>query len=192
MAMDIPQAFIYYLQPGLPQLDPDFIPATLMARILGAGGWESRLWNEVREERGLAYHIDLGLHNYDQAYLLLGQAGTKNETAAQVIQLIRAAWQEIYDHGITQKELDLAKDYALGAFVLHFDSTVTICKSLAHYQHLKLSPTYVNERNALFAKVTLEDMNRVVKRLINLKELTFVVVGNPQQNSATAKKDQAA
>jgi zinc protease len=190
VTMDIPQSFIYYLQPGISHSDPDFIPATLMARILGSGAWESRLWNEVREKRGLAYHLDLGMHNHDHVHILLGQASSKNETAKQVIELIRAAWQEIYDHSITQKELDLATDYALGAFVLRFDSTASICKILAHLQRIKMSPTYVNERNALVAKVTLEDMNRIVKKLINTKELTFVIAGNPQQNSAP-KKDQA-
>ncbi|MEI8295708.1 MAG: pitrilysin family protein [Alphaproteobacteria bacterium] len=189
---DIPQSFIYYLQPGIPYVDPDFIPATLMARILGSGAWESRLWNEIREKRGLAYSVDLVLQNTDHSHLLLGQASSKNETAMQVIELIRTAWQEIFDHGITQKELDLAKDYALGDFVLHFDSTAAICRALAHYQHINLPPTYVNERNALFAKVTLEDMNRVTKRLIKPQDLTFVCVGSPQQSSSAPKKDQAA
>jgi len=190
ITMNIPQTFIYYIQPGLPYSDPDFIPATLMARILGGGAWLSRLWNEVREERGLAYHIDLDLVNYDHVHLLLGQAASKNETAKQVIDLIRAAWQKIYDQSVTQTELDLAKSYSLSAYVTRFDSTTAICKMLAYYQHIGLPPTYINERNALFAKVTLEDMNRVIKRVINPKELTFVVVGNSQHTIAAPQKDQ--
>jgi zinc protease len=187
--MNIPQTFIYYLQPGLPYSDPDYIPATLTARILGGGAWQSRLWEGVREERGLAYHIDLDLDNHDHVHLLLGQAASKNETAKQVIELIRVAWQQIHEQGVTQQELDLAKSYSLGAYVSRFDSTTTICKTLAHYQHIKLAPNYINERNALFAKVTLEDMNRVIKRIINPRELTFIVVGNSQQNILVPKKD---
>lgn len=187
ISLDIPQTFIFFLQEGIPASDSHFIQAILVNRILGGGAFKSRLWEDVREKRGLAYHIQTSISNNDHSQLLTGIAGSKNETAEQVIDLIRLNWKKLHDEGMTEDELRFAKDYMKGVLFVKLDSTVNLCKLLADFQHLKLSPNFINERNTLIDQVTLDDVNKFIgERFIKPETLTLVVVG------PTAKKQSAS
>ncbi|MDT9071170.1 insulinase family protein, partial [Escherichia coli] len=59
--LDVPQATISFGLPGVTREDPDFIPAFVLNHILGGGGFSSRLYQEVREKRGLAYSVSSGI-----------------------------------------------------------------------------------------------------------------------------------
>src|SRR5690606_30709139 len=76
---DFPQSVMIFGVQGVAREDPDFIPAYVMNYILGGGSFSSRLTEEVREKRGLAYSIGTYLYPMDHAAMLLGQVGTKNE-----------------------------------------------------------------------------------------------------------------
>lgn len=185
--LDIPQTFIFFLQEGISASDPHFIQTLLVNRILGGGAFKSRLWDEVREKRGLAYHIQTSINNSDHVQLWVGIAGSKNETAEQVIELIRSHWKKLYDEGVTPEELNFAKDYLKGILFVQLDSTMNFCQILADFQHLKFSPNFINERNTLIDQVTLEDLNKSIKEsLIKPENLTLIVVG------PTAKKQNAS
>ena len=175
----IPQSVVSFGQAGLKRDDPDWYAALLMNYILGGGGFTSRLTNEVREKRGLAYGVYSYLAPLDHAGILLGGVATKNESVAQSIDIIRQQWQQMRDSGPTEAELEGAKTYLTGSFPLQLDSTDHIAAILVDIQQNKLGIDYLDRRNALINGVTLADARRVAKELLKPEALTFVVVGAP-------------
>ena len=176
---DVPQSQVVFGQHGLARDDPDFIPAFVMDYILGGGGLGSRLSTEVREKRGLTYGINTMLVPNDFGALYVGQFASANATAAQAIDLVRAEWTRMGE-GVSEAELDAAKQYLTGAYPLRFSGNGSIARQLLAIQVAGLDIDYVNRRNGLVEAVTAEDVSRVARRLLDPKELSFVVVGRPE------------
>ncbi|MDP3372265.1 MAG: pitrilysin family protein [Candidatus Paracaedibacteraceae bacterium] len=189
--MDVPQTIIYFAHPGIDRKDPDFYAAYLLTQALGGNAFESRLWKEIREKRGLSYSISLGLFNYNLKYGMLGGTSTKTASVDEVIKLIREQWQDIAKNGITQSELDLQKQFVTESYPLNFDETSSIVKVLLSYQSEGLPKTYVSDREELFTKITTDDIKRVAARMLKSEDLTFLVVGKSEDLTfpVVGKKD---
>jgi zinc protease len=176
---DTPQSVVLFGQPGLDRDDPDFFAAFVLDHILGGGGFESRLMQEVREKRGLTYGVYSYLADRDSAFCWGGSLNSQNERAAEAIDVIRAEWLKMRDAGVSDAELSDAKTYLTGAYPLRFDGNGPIAAILVGMQMQGLPTSYVTERNAKVDAVTKEDVARVAKRLMDPEALTFVVVGRP-------------
>ncbi len=176
--MDVPQSVIYFAQPSLSRHHPDFYAFFVVNRILG-NAFESRLWHEVREKRGLAYFCSTGLSTADLANTLTGVTATKTETVQQTIQIIKQEWQRLVDHGIDARELEFHKKNTTGAYALNFGSTIEIVNILLGYCQQGLAIDAVNQRNKMIQKLTVEDMNRVIQHYLKPNDLIFVRVGRP-------------
>lgn len=181
----IPQSVVAMAQPGIQRDDPDWFAATIMNYVLGGGSFNSRLMEEVREKRGLAYGVSTGLWPYRQAGLIGGQVATANERVAESLKIIRAEWRRMAEQGITGQELADAKTYLTGSFALNFDSTSSIASVLQSIQFDELGIDYLDRRAGLIEKVTLEDVRRVAKRLLHEDQLVVVIVGQPVGVSST-------
>lgn len=177
--LDVPQSVAIFGQEGILRDDPDFIPAYVMNYILGGGGFSSRLTEEVREKRGLSYSVYSYLNPLDREGLILGGVATANESMATSLEVIRAEWRRMAEGGVTAEELDKAKRYLTGSYALRFDGNGKIANMLVGLQAAGLPPEYVEERNALVEAVTVEDIARVAKRLLDADALFTVVVGRP-------------
>jgi len=175
----IPQSVVLFGEQGVKRTDPDWYAAYVMNYVLGGGGFSSRLMTEVRVKRGLAYGVSTGLSPYQHGALLDGGTATRNEKTAQSIALIRSEWQRMAEGGITPQELADAKTYLIGSYPLQMDSTASIASILVAIQMDNLGIDYLDRRAALIDKISAEDVQRVAKRLLDSKALTFVVVGNP-------------
>ena len=175
----IPQSVVLFGEQGVKRTDPDWYAAYVMNYVLGGGGFSSRLMTEVRVKRGLAYGVSTGLSPYQHGALLDGGTATRNEKTAQSIALIRSEWQRMAEGGITAQELADAKTYLIGSYPLQMDSTASIASILVAIQMDNLGIDYLDRRAALIDKISAEDVQRVAKRLLDSKALTFVVVGNP-------------
>lgn len=182
---DNPQARVIFGQKGLYRDDPDYYAALVLNHILGGGSFTSRLYEEVREKRGLAYSVYSYLLPMESAALWLGGAGTENGAVSVSVDLIRKQWANIRSFGVTQEEVDKAKANLTGSFGLRFDNSSSIAGLLVAVQRRGLGINYVNERNSLIDQVTLEDVNRVAKRILDPDALTVVVVGKPENLDAT-------
>ena len=180
-----PQSVALFGHAGIAREDEDFFAAFIMNHILGAGGFESRLTQEVREERGLTYGISTFLVSKFHANMLLGQVASSNETVADAIDVIRAEWALMAERGVTAAELDAAKTYLTGAYPLRFDGNAAIAGIMVGMQMAGLPPDYVLNRNSLIEAVTLEDVNRVAAELLDPEALHFFVVGQPEGLAAT-------
>ena len=176
---DSPQSVVIFGHQGLAMDDPDFFAAYVLNEVLGAGGFSSRLMNEVREKRGLTYGIASYIVPKDLAETWQGSFASANEKVAEAISVVRAEWARIVDEGVTAQELADAKTYLTGAYPLRFDGNGRIADILVGMQLSDLPIDYVNTRNAKVEAVTAEDVARVARRLLDAQALHFVVVGRP-------------
>jgi zinc protease len=176
----VPQSFIVLGQQGVKRSDPDWFAASLVNYVLGGGGFNSRLMEEVREKRGLTYGIYTALATYDHAGLLIGSSSTENTRAGRALDVTREVWRTMHDQGPTEEELANAKRYLTGSFALQLDSTTAIARTLVAVQYDRLGINYLNERDELINRVTIDDARRVAKRLLDPAALLTVVVGQPE------------
>ncbi len=176
---DMPQSVVMFGHAGIERHDPDFYAAYVMNYVLGGGGFSSRLTEEVREKRGLAYSIGTYLVALDHAALIQGSVGTQNARVAETLDIVRQEWARMRDDGPTQQELDDAKTYLIGSYPLRMTSTGSLARVLTAIQIEGFPIDYMEHRNAYIEAVTLEDAKRVARRLLDPKALTVVVVGKP-------------
>lgn len=177
---ETPQAVALFGHAGLKRDDEDFFAAYILNQVLGAGGFESRLMEEVREKRGLTYGISTFLVSKFHAEMMLGQVASANATIAEAIAVTRAEWARMATDGLTQDELDTAKTFLTGEYPLRFDGNGEIANIMVGMQMIGLPPEYVINRNDYIESVTLEDVNRVAAELMQTDALHFVVVGQPE------------
>ncbi|MEO7054667.1 MAG: pitrilysin family protein [Rhizomicrobium sp.] len=184
LQMPVPQPTILFGLPGIMRADPDFIPGYVANYILGGGGFSSRLTDEVRVKRGLTYGISTSLTAYRKASVLVGSVATRADAVRQTIQVVKDTLSGIAANGVTQTELDDAKTFLTGSFPLAFASNAGIASQLGTFQRQGLDIGYVARRNALIQAVTLDDVNRVAKKLFDPVRLTVVVAGTPMDGRA--------
>ena len=175
-AAPIPQAVVRFGGPGLKRADPDFVPAYVMNHILGGGSFSSWLYREVREKKGLAYSVSTGVSPMMHAGLFVGAVGTRADKVDESLAIIRAEIARMRDAGPSDKELAAAKAYLVGSYPLRFDTSDKIAGSLLAIQVDDLGIDYIDKRNALIEKVTIDDIRRVAKRLLS-EPMTVVKVG---------------
>jgi zinc protease len=182
--LDVPQAVVTFGGPGIARKDPDFIPAYIVNHILGGGSFSSRLYHEVREKRGLAYSVYSSLVWLDHAAMFMGGTGTRAERAGETIALIEQEIRRLAETGPTEDELARAKSYLNGAYALGFDTSSKIAGQLVQIQLDGLGIDYPERRKGMIEAVTIADVRRVAKRLLD-NGLLVTVVGRPQ--GVTAK-----
>ena len=181
----IPQSTVMFGHSGLRRNHPDWYIASVMNRIFGGGGFSSRLMEEMREKRGLAYGVYSYLKPYDHAALYMGGVATVNSRVAESLKVIRAEWKRMAEKGVTAKELSAAKTYINGSFPLRLDSTSRIASLLLAVQVNNLGKDYLDKRPSLINAVTLGDIKRVAKKLLRPEALTVVIVGQPKGIKST-------
>lgn len=182
---ETPQSVALFGHAGIERDDDDFFAAYIMNQILGAGGFESRLMNEVREKRGLTYGISTFLVPKFHAEMMLGQVASANETITEAIEVTRSEWARMADEGVTAEELETAKTFLTGEYPLRFDGNGEIADIMVGMQMIGLPPEYVINRNDYIEAVTLDDINRVAGELLDPEALHFVVVGQPEGLTTT-------
>ena len=170
------QVIIRVATEGLKRLDPDYMAAHVMNHILGGGSFSSRLYAEVREKRGLAYSVWSALSPRDHAALFLAGTSTRPERAGESLAVIRAEIARMASEGPTEAELSAAKRYLIGNYALRFDTSRTIAGQLVSLQLEGLPIDYFKIRNGLVEAVTLEDVRRAARRILD-QPMTVLTVG---------------
>lgn len=177
---EIPQSVAFFGHYGIKRNDPDWYAALVMNRILGSGGFSSRLNEEVREKRGLAYSVHSWLNPFDQAGVIAGNVATANARIGKSLEVIRAEWKKMAEKGVSAEELANAKTYINGSFPLRLDSTRRIARILVSVQMNRLGIDYLGKRASLINQVTVQDIARVARRMLDPGKLVIVVVGKPE------------
>ncbi len=177
--MDIPQTVVRFGHRGIARKDPDFIAAYLLNYIIGGGGFNSRLMEEVREKRGLAYSVYSYIYPFQHASIFVGAVATQNEAVNTSIDVIQKELDRIAAEGPTAEELENAKAYQTGSYALRFDTSSKIANQLLWIQLEDLGIDYVDRRNSEVNAVTLKDIKRVAQELIEPQKLITTIVGRP-------------
>ncbi|MBI5659711.1 MAG: insulinase family protein [Nitrosomonadales bacterium] len=181
------QSHILIGAPGMARNDPDYFPLYVGNYILGGGGFVSRLMNEVREKRGMAYSV----YSYFVPTLEPGmfQVGlqTRKEQADEALQLVRATLRGFIAKGPTAKELLAAKQNIIGGFPLRIDSNKKILEYLGVIGFYGLPLTYLDDFTGKVDKVTAAQIHDAFKRRVNPDAMATVIVGAPEEKAEPAK-----
>jgi zinc protease len=178
--LDVPQSVVLMGGMGLTRKDPDFMAGFVVNHILGGGSFTSRLYNEVREKRGLAYGVQSFLSPLRHSALLMASTQASADRTAQALELIETEIRRMVEQGPTADELAKAKAYLKGSYALAFDTSSKIANQLLHIQLDDLGIDYVDRRNGLIDAVTLDDAKRAAKRLAE-GGMFVTVVGRAKQ-----------
>jgi zinc protease len=176
----VPQSVVTFGHGGLDRQDPDYYAAYVANYILGGGGFQSRLMQEIREKRGLAYGAYSYLLDADKAPLWMGGVATNNEDVAESIRLVREQVASVAAGEITADELEGAKTFLTGSFPLRLTSNAQVAQLLRSMSAQELGRDYLDRRNGYIEAVTLDDVKRVAARVFDAEKLLFVVVGQPE------------
>ena len=160
--------------------DPDWPAAAVAAQILGGSSFTSRLGQEVREKRGLAYGIGARLSPAPAGSILFGRTATRDDAVAETIRVIRQEWRRLAEEGPTADEVADAKAYMIGSFPISLDSSGAIASVLVQMQYYDLGIDYWERRTGILDSVTLADVQRVASEVLKEDALLFTVVGQPQ------------
>src|SRR5690606_10231124 len=134
-------------------------PAFLMNHILGGGTFSSRLFDEVREKRGLAYGVGSGLHTGEYANMLAIGTSTRADRAQETLELIREVVRGMAEEGPTEEELARAKTYLVGAYPINnLDSSAAIARTLVELQLDDRGIDYIDRRVGYINAVTLDQV----------------------------------
>lgn len=175
--MQNPQAVVMFAKKGITRESPEFYAAYVLNHIIGGSGFQSRLYKEVREDRGLSYYVGTDLNILDKAELFLGTLATTTQQVKQARDVVLQVMKEIAKKGVTEQELKDAKSYITGSFPLNLDTNSKIAGYLLMMQTNDLSADYLKNRNNHINSVTLVQINSLAKALISPKRLGFVIVG---------------
>jgi zinc protease len=185
VSLDVPQTVVEFGGAGIARKDPDFMAAYVVNHILGGGSFSSRLYQQVREKRGLVYSIYDGLLWYDHTALFLGATATRTASTGETVDLIQKEVHRLAEDGPSADELAKAKDYLGSSFALNLDTSNKIASLLVQLQMDNLGIDYFERRPAMLAAVTLDDAKRVARRLLD-GGMLVTVVGKPEGIASTA------
>jgi zinc protease len=182
--LDVPQAVVAFGGPGIARKDPDFMAAYIVNHILGGGAFSSRLYQEVREKRGLAYSVYDSLVWLNHSALFLGGTATRADRASETLDVIDKEIHRLAEEGPTEDELTKAKAYLNGSFVLNLDTSSKIAALLVQLQLDGLGIDYFSRRPEMINAVTLDDARRVAKRMLD-GGMLVTVAGRPEGLAST-------
>jgi zinc protease len=182
--LDVPQAVVEFGGAGIARKDPDFMAAYVVNHILGGGSFSSRLYQEVREKRGLAYSVSDSLLWLDHTALFIGATATRDDRTGETLDLIQKEIHRLAEDGPTADELAKAKSYLDSSFALNLDTSSKVASLLVQLQLDDLGIDYISRRQQMIAAVTLDDAKRVAKRLLD-GGLLVTVVGKPEGVAST-------
>lgn len=172
----LPQTTLQLVYPGIDREDPAFFSAFLMNHILGGGTFSSRLFDEVREKRGLAYGVGSGLHTSDYANSLVIGTSTRPDRAQEALEVIRETVRSIAEEGVSEEELATAKTYLIGAYPINnLDSSSAVARTLVELQKENRGIDYIERRVDYIEAVTADQVKAAAQRLLTADPAVLVI-----------------
>ena len=183
---DLTQTEICIGHLGIRRNNPDYFSLMLLNYILGRGP-TSRLYTEIRAERGLSY----GVKSQFDPRILRGpfyiRTYSKNETAIETLRLVLDELKKLKASGITKEELDSAKSYYVGHFPLSLETPAQIASKIIEQEFYGLPEDYLEKYLENIKAVSREDVNRAIEGLIDPENLVIVLVSKAEDILKEAK-----
>jgi predicted Zn-dependent peptidase len=171
--------------PGVPQGDPDRRAMLVFDTVLG-GGMSSRLFQEIREERGLAYNIGSYSREHHDAGKWVVYGGVDPDKLAECVATVMAELRRARAEGITAEELSHVKEQVKGGILLSLEDTWSVASRNGSHQLRYGRVIPVEQVVADVEAVTREDVQRVAQRVLREDGLHMAVIG------PLKKKDERA
>ena len=175
---DIPQGKVILGMRGIQRDDPDFFALSIMSRILGSGGFTSRITNRVRSEEGLAYsagaYVVPGLY-FPGEFRAFFQS--KSRTVALATKIIFEEIERIRSEPVSTEELATAKSSIIESFPTNFGSKQQIVGTFMSDELTGRGPEYWASYRDEIQAVTAEDVLRVAKKHLVPEQMAILVVG---------------
>src|SRR5579863_843225 len=161
---DVNQSTIHMVALGITRDNPDYYAISVFNDAFG-GGFSSRLFNDIRTKRGLAYSVGGGIGaNFGHPGILQIVIGTKSQSTIEAIQAAREDIDNLAKQPITEEEIKRAKDSILNAFIFRLDSPDKILGERLTYEYYGYPPDWLDKYEAEIKKVTAADVNRVAAK----------------------------
>jgi predicted Zn-dependent peptidase len=174
---ELEQAHLVIAAPWPDAKHEDRYAASLLASVVG-GGTSSRLWQTIREERGLAYSVGAGGSTFSDVGVFTIYAGTSPEHLDEVLDLSLTEMRRVVAESVSEDEIKLAKDQALSSILLGLESSSARVSALARQEIIhgrRISPA---EIIAKIEAVTREDLLRVAREYFTSDSLALGALGN--------------
>lgn len=168
------QAHLAVVWPGLAVGDPDRYALAVANQILG-GGLSSRLFQTIREERGLVYTVFSAVAAYSDAGSVVAYAGTSPDRVSQVRKLIADEVARAIDGGTTVREWEVARGYLRGASLLGSEDPGSVMGRLGSQMCARGSVGPLERQLARLDAVTVDDVDRVLRRVLGAEPLVVGV-----------------
>lgn len=171
---DVSQTVIALGQPGISPKSKEYPLYLLLQNVLS-----TRMFDELREKRGLIYSIQFYENHYNNADLLTGIVSCECSQAQHIIKFLRSEWERIKDFGITQQELSNSKLSFKKSHILNLTSTTAVAEEYADPQAYGLPSNIAIGLLEKAEKITLKEINQFVNEALKPDLLTFVLIGPP-------------
>ncbi|MBP7415800.1 MAG: insulinase family protein [Pyrinomonadaceae bacterium] len=174
---NLEQAHLVIATPFPSATDTRRYAADVLANIIG-GGTSSRLWQKVREERGLAYNVGASSISYQDCGIFSIFAATSPEQVEEVVDLSIAEMRAVVNEGVTEDELELAKQQAVASILLSLEDSASRAAALAQGEMTHGRQIPVEETLANLDAVTTDDIHTLAREFFRTDNVAFAALGD--------------
>jgi predicted Zn-dependent peptidase len=174
---ELEQVHLVLATPWPHAVSEDRYAASLLSSVIG-GGTSSRLWQKIREERGLAYSVGAAGSAFSDVGVFNIYAGTSPEYLEEVLDLSLGELREVVHHPVSDEELRIAKDQAISSILLGLESSSARAGTLARQEIIhgrRIAPDEVIEK---IRKITIDELQEVARTYFRSETLALGVLGN--------------
>jgi predicted Zn-dependent peptidase len=172
---DLEQVHLVLGFDGIPYGDPDFYTGQVLSTLLG-GGMSSRLFQEIRERRGLAYAVFTFSSAYTDGGLFGVYAGAGQGEVAELIPVMAEEMTKV-ERAVTQEETDRARAQLKSALLMSLESSSARCERLGRQMLIFGRPIPVDEMIAEIDAISVEEITRVARRMFAGSRPTVATLG---------------
>ena len=160
---------------------------SILANILG-GGMSSRLWEEVRDKRGLAYSVQAFTDFYPETGFFAVKAGVEHENLINTLQIVLKEMKKIATTGITKEEFMRARSGFAGRLAFSMETSNAIAGNFAEQEAVRDEIIVPAESLKRINKVSRKDIQRVARDIFVNEKLNCAIIGPHKQNESAIKK----
>jgi predicted Zn-dependent peptidase len=184
---NLEQAHLIIAAPFVDARDERRYAADILSNILG-GGTSSRLWQKVREEKGLAYSVGASAAMYQDCGVFSIYAGTSPKQVEQVLDISLKELRSVVKNGISQEELELMKEQSVASILLGLEDSGVRAGTLARLEMVHGRQISIEETLAKIEAVTIDEVREIAREFFQTEKIAFAALGN--LNGLKIKRDR--
>lgn len=180
----VAQANIVLGHLGIRRDNPDYYALQVMNYILGGGGFSSRLVNEIRDKRGLAYNVDSAYVSRKYAGYFQVELQTKNPSAADAVRLVLENMKRIRQNAVSEKELEDAKAHLIESLPLRIETDKEVTRNMALLEFYGLGLDYFDKYQEHIKAVNEKDILRVAQEYLHPDRFVLVILADLKETKS--------